>query len=124
MSAISPSTGRDPGIESLAQEEFLTKSEQRNLALKRLAQKADSRRRASRDRILAQEGESLFTTVGRVVYLSGCILFDGLVLTEIIVRLAGTVFAWSAFFVVLGCAIMIQRNLYAKWFALDLSLLD
>ena len=105
-------------------EHYLTKREQKENALWRIKHAADERRQDRMDRILAQEGESLVKTLGRVVYVSACILFDGLVLTEIIVRLDSTAFAWAAFGVTLGFAVMVQRNLYDEWFAVDISRLS
>jgi len=117
----------DPGTsvpDSQIGEHYLTKREQKENALWRIKHAADERRQDRMDRILAQEGESLVKTLGRVVYVSACILFDGLVLTEIIVRLDSTAFAWAAFGVTLGFAVMVQRNLYDEWFAVDISRLS
>ena len=110
-----------PELESIAEEHYLTRREQKEGALRRLKQAFDTNRRVRKDKILAQEGESLVKTIGRMVYVSACILFDGLVLTEIIVRLDRTVFAWFVFAVVLGFAIVVQRNQYDEWFAVDIS---
>ena len=117
----------DPGTsvpDSQIGEHYLTKREQKENALWRIKHAADERRQDRMDRILAQEGESLVKTLGRVVYVSACILFDGLVLTEIIVRLDSTAFAWAAFGVTLGFAVMVQRNLYDEWFADDISQIE
>ena len=45
-------------------------------------------------RVMAQEEESLLATLGRVAYISACIMFDGLILTEIPVRMGKTAFSW------------------------------
>jgi hypothetical protein len=110
--------------DSLIGEHYLSKREQKENALWRIKHAADERRQDRMDRILSQEGESLAKTLGRVVYVSACILFDGLVLTEIIVRLDRTAFAWFVFAVVLGFAIVVQRNLYDEWFADDISQIE
>ena len=75
-------------------------------------------------RVLAQEGEGLLTTFGRVVYISVCILFDGLVLMEIPVSMGKTLVAWSLYVVLLVVAIKLQRDLYDKWFDIDISEMD
>jgi len=105
-------------------EHYLTKREQKENAFWRIKHAADERRQDRMDRILSQEGESLAKTLGRVVYVSACVLFDGLVLTEIIVRLDRTAFAWLVFAVALGFAIVVQRNLYDEWFDVDISEMD
>lgn len=113
-----------PELESIAEEHYLTRTEQREGALSRLKQASDSSRRARTDRILAQEGESLAKTLGRVAYVSACVLLDGLVLAEIVVAMGRTAFAWLVFGVVLGFAIVVQRRLYDEWFAVDISQLN
>ena len=75
-------------------------------------------------RILAQEGESLAITIGRVVYVSACMLFDGLILTEIIVYLGRTASAWAAFFLVLALAVKLQLSLYDRFFSVDITNLE
>jgi len=75
-------------------------------------------------RVLAQEGEGLLTTFGRVVYISACIVFDGLVLTEIPVSMGRGLAAWSLYVVLLVAAIKLQRDLYDKWFDVDISEMD
>ena len=59
-------------------EAFLSRGEQRQRALERIKAAADQRRHDRAQKILAQEGESLAITIGRVVYVSACMLFDGL----------------------------------------------
>ena len=73
---------------------------------------------------MAQEEESLLATLGRVTYISACILFDGLILTEIPVRMGKTAFSWIIFLILLWAAIRIQRRLYDNWFSVDISQID
>jgi len=51
-------------------------------------------------------------------------LFDGLILTEIPVRMGKTAFSWILFLIILWAAIRIQRQLYDNWFAIDISQID
>ena len=90
----------------------------------RLKKAADTSRENRVKRILAQEEESLLSTLGRVTYISACILFDGLILTEIPVRMGKTAFSWIIFLIILWSAIRIQSKLYDKWFAIDISQID
>jgi|TARA_B100001996_G_scaffold6960_1_gene5859 hypothetical protein len=90
----------------------------------RLKKAADASRENRVKRVLAQEEESLLASLGRVTYISACILFDGLILTEIPVRMGKTAFSWIIFLVILWSAIRIQRKLYEKWFAIDISQID
>jgi len=90
----------------------------------RLKRASDEWRENRVKRVMAQENESLLTTLGRVVYISACILFDGLILTEIPVRLGRTTFSWLIFLLVLVGAVRIQRRLYQNWFAVDISQID
>ena len=51
-------------------------------------------------------------------------LFDGLVLIEIPVSMGRTLAAWSLYVVLLVVAIKLQRDLYGKWFDVDISQMD
>jgi hypothetical protein len=90
----------------------------------RLKRASDEWRENRLKRVMAQEEEGLFTTLGRVAYISTCILFDGLVLSEIPVRMGRTSFSWLVYLFVLVMAIRLQRRLYADWFAVDISQID
>ena len=103
---------------------FIDKSEEAEAAFWRLKRAADRWREDRIRGVLAQEGERLHITLGRVLYLIGCILFDGLILTEIPLRLGKTIAAWALFGVALGFAIMLQRRFYDDWFAVDISQID
>jgi hypothetical protein len=103
---------------------FFDIREEREGALRRLKDAADSRREKRVKRVLAQEGEGLLVTVGRVFYLSCCVLFDGLILMEIPVRLGRTCWAWLLYLSVLSAVIGIQRHLYGLWFEVDISQID
>ena len=92
------------------------KKEEAEAAFWRLKKASDKSREERVKRVLAQESEGLLTTLGRVVYISACILFVGLVLTEIPVSMGRTLAAWSLYVVLLVAAIKLQRDLYDKWF--------
>ena len=100
------------------------KKEEAEAAFWRLKKASDKSREERVKRVLAQEGEGLLTTFGRVVYISACILFDGLVLMEIPVSMGRTLAAWSLYVVLLVVAIKLQRDLYEKWFDVDISQMD
>ena len=100
------------------------KNEEAEAAFWRLKKASDKSREERVKRVMAQEGEGLLTTFGRVVYISACILFDGLVLTEIPVSMGRTLAAWSLYVVLLVVAIKLQRDLYEKWFDVDISQMD
>jgi len=90
----------------------------------RLKKASDVSRENRVKTVLAQGEESLLATLGRVAYISVCILFDGLILTEIPVRMGRTSFSWFVYILILVMAIRLQRRLYAEWFAVDISQID
>ena len=100
------------------------KKEEAEAAFWRLKKASDKSREERVKRVMAQEGEGLLTTFGRVVYISACILFDGLVLMEIPVSMGRTLAAWSLYAALLVVAIKLQRDLYEKWFDVDISQMD
>ena len=100
------------------------KKEEAEAAFWRLKKASDKSREERVKRVLAHESEGLLTTLGRVVYISACILFDGLVLTEIPVSMGRTLAAWSLYVVLLVAAIKLQRDLYDKWFDVNISEMD
>jgi hypothetical protein len=51
-------------------------------------------------------------------------LFDGVVLLEVPVSMGRTLAAWSLYVVLLVVAIKLQRDLYEKWFDVDISQMD
>ena len=100
------------------------KKEEAEAAFWRLKKASDEWREERVKRVLAQEGEGILTTLGRVVYISACILFDGLVLTQVPVSMGRTLAAWILYTVLLVAAIKLQRDLYERWFDLDISQID
>ena len=100
------------------------KNEEAEAAFWRLKKASDKSREERVKRVLAQEGEGLLTTLSRVVYISACILFDGLVLTEIPVSMGRTLAAWALYVVLLVAVIKLQRDLYDKWFDVNISEMD
>ena len=100
------------------------KKEEAEAAFWRLKKASDKSREERVKRVLAQESEGILTTLGRVMYISTCILFDGLVLMEIPVSMSKTLVAWSLYTVLLVAAIKLQYNLYEEWFDVDISEMD
>ena len=98
--------------------------EEAEAAFWRLKKASDKSREERVKRVLAQESEGILTTLGRVMYISTCILFDGLVLMEIPVSMGKTLVAWSLYTVLLVAAIKLQYDLYEKWFDVDISEMD
>jgi hypothetical protein len=98
--------------------------EEAEAAFWRLKKASDKSREERVKRVLAQESEGILTTLGRVVYISACILFDGLVLMEIPVSMGKTLAAWTLYVVLLVAAIKLQYGLYGKWFDVDISEMD
>ena len=77
--------------------EFIDKKEEAEAAFWRLKRAADLWRENRVKRVLAQEGENIFRTVGRVMYVITCILFDGLILIELPIYLGRTAVAWTLY---------------------------
>lgn len=101
--------------------DFIDKKEDSEDSFRRLKKAFDKWRENRVDRILAQEGESVWRTLGRPLFLSGCILFDGPVMLEI-VRLGGrAVWAWIAYFTTLYFVVRFQKKIYDRTFSVDIS---
>jgi len=100
------------------------KKVEQEAAFWRLKKASDEWRENRVKRVLAQEGEDLLTTLGRVLYLSICILFDGIVLTEIPVSMGKTTASWVIFVFILVPVVKIQREYYDRWFSVDISQID
>ena len=103
---------------------FQNLSSERESSFWRLKSASDRWRENRLKRVLAQEKEPLLTTVGRTLYLASCLLFDGLVLLEIPVRMGKTPFSWAIYFLSLATALKVQKSLYNRWFALDIDLIE
>ena len=100
------------------------KSAEQEAAFWRLKRASDEWRENRVKRVLAQEGESLLTTLGRVLYISSCILFDGLVLIQIPVNMGKTSLSWVIFVIILVPVINFQREYYDRWFSVDITQID
>ena len=103
---------------------MLDKKEEAEAAFWRMKKASDEWREERVKRVMAQEGEGILTTLGRVTYISVCILFDGVVLVQVPVSMGRTLAAWSLFVVLLVATIKLQRDLYEKWFDIDISQMD
>ncbi len=100
------------------------KKEETEAAFWRLKKASDKSREERVKRVLAQESEGLLTTLGRVTYISACIVFDGVFLMGIPISMGRTLAAWSLYAVLLVAAIKLQYDLYRKWFDVDISEMD
>ena len=101
--------------------EFIDKREEAEAAFWRLKRAADLWRENRVKRVLAQEGESIFRTLGRVLYVITCILFDGLILIELPIYLQRTAVAWTLYILILIFAVRIRYQYYKKWLDVDIS---
>jgi hypothetical protein len=101
--------------------EVLDKREEAEAAFWRMKRASDEWREGRVKRVLAQENESLVTTLGRVAYLSACILFDGVILMEIPYRMGRTTISWFVFALLLYAAIKLQLRIYEKFYKVDVS---
>ena len=104
--------------------EFIDKREEAEAAFWRLKRAADLWRENRVKRVLAQEGESIFRTLGRVLYIITCILFDGLILIELPIYLQRTAVAWTLYILILIFAVRFQNEYYKKWFEVDISQIE
>ena len=104
--------------------DFIDKKSQQEESLWRIKKASDLRRHKRVQSIVGQQFEGWKVTLGRPLYLIFCILFDGLILTEIPIRLGRTVPSWILFGVILGYAVMLQKQYYDQWFDVDLTGLD
>lgn len=114
---------------SEAQEEpvqpaILSKREESEAAFWRLKRASDKWRENRVKRVLAQEGEGILTTFGRMFYVCACLIFDGPVMMQIPVSLGKSTGSWILYVVLLVVAINYQREFYDRWFSVDLTQID
>ena len=104
--------------------EFIDKEKEEEAAFWRLKRAADLWRENRVKRILAQEGESIFRTLGRVLYIISCIIFDGLILIELPIYMGRSAAAWTIYILLLIFAVRLQYEYYKKWFEVDISQIE
>ena len=104
--------------------EFIDKEEEAEAAFWRLKRAADLWRENRVKRILAQEGESIFRTLGRILYIISCIIFDGLILIELPIYMGRSAAAWTIYILLLIFAVRLQYEYYKKWFEVDFSQIE
>jgi|TARA_B100001741_G_scaffold90399_1_gene74041 hypothetical protein len=104
--------------------EFIDKEKEAEAAFWRLKRAADLWRENRVKRILAQEGESIFRTLGRVLYIISCIIFDGLILIELPIYMGRSAAAWTIYILLLIFAVRLQYEYYKKWFEVDISQIE
>lgn len=100
---------------------FFDKREEAEASFWRLKKASDKWREDRVKRVLAQEGEGLFTTLGRMIFVSSCIFFDFIVMIQIPVSLGKTTLSWAIYVTLLVMAIKYQREFYDNWFKIDIS---
>ena len=88
--------------------EFIDKEEEAEAAFWRLKRAADLWRENRVKRILAQEGESIFRTLGRILYIISCIIFDGLILIELPIYMGRSAAAWTIYILLLIFAVRLM----------------
>ena len=104
--------------------EFIDKEKEAEAAFWRLKRAADLWRENRVKRILAQEGESIFRTLGRILYIISCIIFDGLILIELPIYMGRSAAAWTIYILLLIFAVRLQYQYYKKWFEVDISQIE
>ena len=104
--------------------EFIDKEEEAEAAFWRLKRAADLWRENRVKRILAQEGESIFRTLGRILYIISCIIFDGLILIELPIYMGRSAAAWTIYILLLIFVVRLQYEYYKKWFEVDISQIE
>ena len=90
----------------------------------RLKKAADASRDNRLKRVMAQEGESISLTLGRVFYGVICIIFDALILVELPILMGRTAVAWTLYIVLLVLIVRVQYDYYQKWFSVDISQIE
>jgi hypothetical protein len=100
---------------------FIEKKEESEASFWRLKKAFDNWRENRVNAILAQEGESVWRTLGRPLFASGCILFDGPVMLEIVRLGDRAAWAWLTYFVALYFVIGIQKKTYDQIFSVDIN---
>ncbi len=111
----------DSAEEEAGPPRMMSRSEESEASFWRLKRSSDEWRENRVKRVLAQEEESLFTTLGRMSFLTICILFDGVFLLQIPVTFGKSFEAWAVYLMLLYGLIRIQHKLYQRWFSLDIS---
>lgn len=94
-------------------EEVEKSSENAILRLKKIADENRERRISS---IIESADQPFYVEVLRILYLTICILFDGILLLEIPIELGRTVTSWVVFCIILYIAINLQARVYRIFF--------
>ena len=103
---------------------FIDKDQESEAAFWRLKRAADRWRENRVKRVLAQEGESISLTFGRILYAVLCIIFDGLILVELPILMGRSAAAWTLYIIILVLVVRVQYDYYQKWFSVDISQVD
>ena len=119
-----PEDSQSPLEVEIEPPEFIVKREEEEAAFWRLKRAADTWRENRLKRVLAQEGESIFLTLGRVLYLICCIIFDGLIMVELPIYMSRTSAAWTIYILLLIFTVRLQYEYYKKWFDVDISQIE
>ena len=103
---------------------FIDKDQEAEAAFWRLKRAADRWRENRVKRVMAQEGESISLTLGRVFYGVICIIFDALILVELPILMGRPAVAWTLYIVLLVLIVRVQYDYYQKWFSVDISQIE
>lgn len=103
------------GWEARWRERRARKREERESGTRDVLSRARARQASRHARIAAQEGEPLWRTLLRVLYLTACVVVDGVVLLEL-VRLVPGALGWGLYLLALVLAVPLQVKGYRRWF--------
>ena len=103
---------------------FIDKQQESEAAFWRIKKAMDDWRDDRIKRVMAQEGESIFRTLGRVLYIISCIIFDGLILIELPIYMGRSAAAWTIYILLVIFAVRLQYEYYKKWFDVDISQIE
>ena len=73
---------------------------------------------------MEKEGESIFLTFGRIMYVISCIIFDGLILIELPIYMGRSAAAWTIYILLLIFAVRLEYEYYKKWFEVDINQIE
>ena len=103
---------------------FIDKQQESDAAFWRLKKAMDDWRDNRIKRVMAQEGESIFLTFRRIMYVISCIIFDGLILIELPIYMGRSAAAWTIYILLLIFAVRLEYEYYKKWFEVDINQIE
>ena len=103
---------------------FIDKQQESEAAFWRIKKAIDDWRDNRIKRVMAQEGEGVFRTLGRGLYIFYCLIFNGFILVALPIYLGGSAGGWASCLRVLIFAVRLQYEYYKKWFEVDISQIE